>query len=77
MNGITLKNRRYDELVMNGTRGVDQVAVFITGRGKPITYTTGCLHTHSSDLIFKNNPENRLKGEYLFIPRDAFNQGTL
>jgi hypothetical protein len=26
--------RRYDELVMEGTRGVDQVAVFITSAGK-------------------------------------------
>ena len=34
MNGITLKPRRYDELVMDGTRGVDQVAVFITSLGK-------------------------------------------
>jgi len=34
MNGITLKIRRYDELVMDGTRGVDQVAVFMTGMGK-------------------------------------------
>ncbi|MFY9800147.1 MAG: hypothetical protein WAK10_02750, partial [Methanoregula sp.] len=34
MNGITLKPRRYDELVMEGSRGVDQVAVFITSMGK-------------------------------------------
>jgi hypothetical protein len=34
MNGITLKPRRYDELVIDGTRGVDQVAVFITSLGK-------------------------------------------
>ena len=34
MNGITLKPRRYDELVMEGSRGVDQVAVFITSIGK-------------------------------------------
>ena len=34
MNGITLKPRRYDELVIDGTRGVDQVAVFITSMGK-------------------------------------------
>jgi hypothetical protein len=33
MNGITLKPRRYDELVMDGSRGVDQVAVFITSKG--------------------------------------------
>ena len=30
----TLKPRRYDELVMDGTRSVDQVAVFITSMGK-------------------------------------------
>jgi hypothetical protein len=30
----TLKPRRYDELVIDGTRGVDQVAVFITSSGK-------------------------------------------
>ncbi len=29
-----LKPRRYDELVMEGSRGVDQVAVFITSMGK-------------------------------------------
>jgi hypothetical protein len=29
----TLKPRRYDELVMDGTRGVDQVAVFINSMG--------------------------------------------
>ncbi len=29
-----LKPRRYDELVMEGSRGVDQVAVFITTIGK-------------------------------------------
>jgi hypothetical protein len=34
MNDGTLKPRRYDELVMDGTRGVDQVAVFITSIGK-------------------------------------------
>ncbi len=34
MNGITVKPRRYDELVMDGTRGVDQVEVFITSLGK-------------------------------------------
>ncbi|MCK9591667.1 MAG: hypothetical protein M0Q91_06635 [Methanoregula sp.] len=30
----SLKPRRYDELIMEGTRGVDQVAVFITSMGK-------------------------------------------
>jgi hypothetical protein len=29
-----LKPRRYDELVMDGSRGIDQVAVFITSMGK-------------------------------------------
>jgi hypothetical protein len=34
MNDGILKPRRYDELVIDGTRGVDQVAVFITSMGK-------------------------------------------
>jgi hypothetical protein len=34
MNDGMVKPRRYDELVMDGTRGVDQVAVFITSLGK-------------------------------------------
>jgi len=34
MNDGILKPRRYDELVMDGSRGVDQVAVFITSLGK-------------------------------------------
>jgi hypothetical protein len=34
MNDGTVKPRRYDELVMDGTKGVDQVVVFITSLGK-------------------------------------------
>ena len=34
MTGITLKPRRYEELVIDGTRGVDQVSVFITSLGR-------------------------------------------
>jgi hypothetical protein len=34
MNDGTVKPRRYDELVMDGTKGVDQVSVFITSLGK-------------------------------------------
>jgi hypothetical protein len=52
MNGITLKPRRYDELVMDGTRGVDQVAVFITSLGKPTRYMIVRLPIPNSDTLF-------------------------
>jgi hypothetical protein len=34
LNDGTIKPRRGDELIMEGTRGVDQVAVFLTSAGK-------------------------------------------